>query len=145
MATSSKRNCCSVPPEKEDIDTNMILKLKLKPLLRKKKISVADEDKIITNILSRLPMKTLLRFKSVSKSRLSIISNRDFITTHLSGSIDNPHLRHHHLILCDAPFLPQKYHRYIDFIVRHENLKLVCCPVDYLLNGTGLNCPRNHR
>lgn len=137
MAAHINRNCCPSPTEEDDdIATNFILKLKLNSLLRKK-TNVADEDKIVVNILSRLPVKTLLRCKLVSKSWLSIISSRDFIKTHLSRSTDNPHFTHHQLILCDAPFLPQEYHKHIDFTVRNENLKLACCSVDYLLNGTG--------
>lgn len=136
MACPSKQNCSTIPPKKEDIDPSMILKLKLKPLLPKK-LSVAGENKIIANILSRLPVKTLLRCKSVSKSWLSIISSHDFIKTHLARSADDPHLTHHQLILCGAPFMPKKHRPYIDITVRNENLKLACCPIDYLLNETG--------
>lgn len=139
MAAHINRNCCPSPTEEDDdIATNFILKLKLNSLLRKK-TNVADEDKIVVNILSRLPVKTLLRCKLVSKSWLFIISSRDFIRTHLSRSTDNPHFTHHQLILCDAHFLPQEYHKHIDFTVRNENLKLACCSVDYCLMGLVLS------
>ncbi|CAL5442262.1 unnamed protein product [Camellia sinensis] len=44
-------------------------------------------DEIVVEILQRLPTKTLIQFRSVSKSWYSLITNPNFINTHLSFSL----------------------------------------------------------
>ncbi|XP_017240181.1 F-box/kelch-repeat protein At3g23880-like [Daucus carota subsp. sativus] len=47
-------------------------------------------QELIFEILSYLPVKSLLRFRSVCKSWLSIISDQQFINTHLTNSQKKP-------------------------------------------------------
>ncbi|XP_074379553.1 putative F-box protein At3g23960 [Apium graveolens] len=47
-------------------------------------------DDLLTEIFVRLPVKTLLRCKSVSKPWLSLISNSNFIKSHLKRTITTP-------------------------------------------------------
>ncbi|XP_058182198.1 F-box/kelch-repeat protein At3g23880-like [Rhododendron vialii] len=63
---------------------------------------------IIFDILSRLPVKSLLRFRSVCKPWLSVISNPQFVKTHLStysykGDDDDDDCTHHRLVLNTHP------------------------------------------
>ncbi|GMQ11302.1 hypothetical protein CsSME_00053979 [Camellia sinensis var. sinensis] len=44
-------------------------------------------DEIMVEILQRLPAKSLIKFRSVSKSWCSLITNPDFINTHLTQSL----------------------------------------------------------
>ncbi|GMQ11315.1 hypothetical protein CsSME_00053985 [Camellia sinensis var. sinensis] len=44
-------------------------------------------DEIVVEILQRLPTKTLIQFRSVSKSWYSLITNPNFINTHLNYSL----------------------------------------------------------
>ncbi|KAI7984835.1 F-box/kelch-repeat protein [Camellia lanceoleosa] len=44
-------------------------------------------DEIVVEILRRLPTKTLIQFRSVSKSWYSLITNPNFINTHLNYSL----------------------------------------------------------
>lgn len=58
------------------------------------------EDLVYDILFIRLTVKDLLRLKSVCKSWLSLISNPDFIKTHLSKlTNDDPHLTRHHLLI----------------------------------------------
>ncbi|XP_058202598.1 F-box/kelch-repeat protein At3g23880-like [Rhododendron vialii] len=54
---------------------------------------------IIFQILPRLPVKSLLRFRCVSKSWRSLISQPQFVKTHLSLASKNTSYAHHRLIL----------------------------------------------
>ncbi|KAI8537932.1 hypothetical protein RHMOL_Rhmol09G0062600 [Rhododendron molle] len=63
---------------------------------------------IIFDILSRLPVKSLLRFRSVCKPWLSLISNPQFVKTHLStksfkGDDDDDDYTHLRLVLNTHP------------------------------------------
>ncbi|KAF3652629.1 hypothetical protein T459_00082 [Capsicum annuum] len=58
---------------------------------------------IITEILWRLPVKSLLKFRSVSKTCLALISNPEFINTHLSLSANKEEMLHL-IILNDLKF-----------------------------------------
>ncbi|XP_027120698.1 F-box/kelch-repeat protein At3g23880-like [Coffea arabica] len=61
-------------------------------------ISCHVPDEIITEILLRLPVEALLRFRCLSKSWLSLISNRKFIRSHLVISSNNDVFEHHRVI-----------------------------------------------
>ncbi|KAL8026523.1 hypothetical protein ABFX02_14G033700 [Erythranthe guttata] len=54
---------------------------------------------IIDQILYNLPVKSLLRFKCVSKSWLSMITNKDFVKRHLKKSSADPRFTHHKIIV----------------------------------------------
>uniref|UniRef100_A0A5B7BIV1 Putative F-box associated interaction domain-containing protein n=1 Tax=Davidia involucrata TaxID=16924 RepID=A0A5B7BIV1_DAVIN len=54
---------------------------------------------IITEILSRLPVKTLLQFRCVCKSWCSLISNPQFVKTHLNLSTNEQEYAHYRIIL----------------------------------------------
>ncbi|MCD7451388.1 hypothetical protein HAX54_011696 [Datura stramonium] len=56
-------------------------------------------EELISEILSRLPVKPLLKFRCVSKSWLSLISSTEFVNTHLSLSANKKEYTHHMLIL----------------------------------------------
>ncbi|KAK4732760.1 hypothetical protein R3W88_025748 [Solanum pinnatisectum] len=53
---------------------------------------------LISEILARLPVKTLLKIRSVSKSMLSLISDPQFIKTHLKFSINNQQFTYHKFV-----------------------------------------------
>ncbi|XP_027104405.1 F-box/kelch-repeat protein At3g23880-like [Coffea eugenioides] len=56
-------------------------------------------DEIMADILTRLPVKSLMRFSCVSKSWHSLMSDPNFIKSHIKKCAENKENEHHRLIL----------------------------------------------
>ncbi|XP_058211731.1 F-box protein CPR1-like [Rhododendron vialii] len=57
---------------------------------------------IVYDILSRLPVKSLCRFKLVSKSWLALITDPEFVKSHLHHQSTNDNNINHKIILCSG-------------------------------------------
>ncbi|KAG5554853.1 hypothetical protein RHGRI_012423 [Rhododendron griersonianum] len=81
---------------------------------------------IVYDILSRLPVKSLCRFKSVSNPWLALITNPEFVKSHLHHQSTNANNISLKIILCSfiSPFCCSVYYQAPDHIV--AQLEMPC-------------------